>query len=325
MSVFYFPVILYILSLCVRKRRLSFLSVNPGMPMSGLIGERKADSLRQLRAVPELAQFDVLDLPPDLLAKQQSVEQVMQVYGFDFPVVLKPDFGQRGQDVAVIRSTLELREYLAAAEGRLIVQEHVAGLEFGVFYMRFPATHESRVFSITEKTFPTVVGDGVTTLEQLLMANPRTHYMASFLLTLHAERLDWVVPDGETFQVVEIGSHCRGSVFLDGSKHITGELNAVIDRISSQIAGFNFGRYDIRVPDVTSLRAGKNLKVLEVNGVTSESTNIYDPSHSVLDAYRILFRQWRHAFEIGEQAIADGAKQVTFRQFVSHLKQTYFS
>jgi hypothetical protein len=33
--------------------------------------------------------------------------------------------------------------------------------------------------------------------------------------------------------------------------------------------------------------------------VTSESTDIYNPGNSLLAAYRVLFRQWRVAFEIG--------------------------
>jgi hypothetical protein len=147
--------------------------------------------------------------------------------------------------------------------------------------------------------------------------------MAEFLLNLHADRLDWVPSIGESFQVVEIGSHCRGSVFLDGNRHVTPALRERIHQLSSRIKGFNFGRYDIRVPSVEDLQEARHLKVLEVNGVTSESTNIYDPSHSVFTAYRILFAQWKQAFRIGRQAISLGASRVTLAQLLSHLKQTY--
>ena len=56
------------------------------------------------------------------------------------------------------------------------------------------------------------------------------------------------------------------------------------------------------------LMRGENFKIIELNGVTSESTNIYDPKYSLLDAYRILFRQWRLAYEIGVENLALGAK-----------------
>lgn len=52
--------------------------------------------------------------------------------------------------------------------------------------------------------------------------------------------------------------------------------------------------------------AGRNLKIIELNGVTSEATHIYDPKLSLFDAYRVLFRQWRIAFEIGNLNRARG-------------------
>jgi hypothetical protein len=81
----------------------------------------------------------------------------------------------------------------------------------------------------------------------------------------------------------------------------TEALEAAIDRISKTYDGFYFDRYDIRTPCVEDFRQGLNFKVLELNGVTSEATHIYDPRNSLLQAYRNLFAQWRIAFEIGAQ------------------------
>jgi hypothetical protein len=74
-----------------------------------------------------------------------------------------------------------------------------------------------------------------------------------------------------------------------------------MDRISKTYDGFYFGRYDIRTPSVEDFQQGRNFKVVELNGVTSEATHIYDPRNSLWDAYRVLFAQWRIAFEIGAQ------------------------
>ncbi len=63
----------------------------------------------------------------------------------------------------------------------------------------------------------------------------------------------------------------------------------------------------MRVPDEESLRRGRGLKVLELNGVTSEATSIYDPANRLSAAYRTLFEQWRLAFEIGRRNRAEGA------------------
>lgn len=322
--VFYVPVVAYIIYLVMRFRGLTFLSVNPGMPMSGLIGERKAQSLLQLKGSPFVARFELLETIAPITQRVEQAKAIMTRLNTTYPVVLKPDFGQRGTNVAVIRSDQELHDYLQATPTSVLVQEYIGGEEFGIFYVRYPIEKRSHIFSITEKTFPVVVGDGHSNLEKLLMDNPRTHYMAEFLLDLHADKLDNVLERGESFKVVEIGSHCRGSVFLDGNQYITPELEKTIEEISQQVEGFNFGRYDIRVEDTKLLSQGKGIKVLEVNGVTSESTNIYDPSNSVFDAYKVLFCQWRAAFEIGKQSINDGAPEVSLLGLIQHLKKTYW-
>ena len=75
--------------------------------------------------------------------------------------------------------------------------------------------------------------------------------------------------------------------------------------------------------------AGSNLKIIELNGVTSEATHIYDPKLSLFDAYRVLFRQWRIAFEIGDlnrgRGIrpASGGELLDATRRYSQLSQSY--
>jgi hypothetical protein len=107
-------------------------------------------------------------------------------------------------------------------------------------------------------------------------------------------------------QLVELGTHCRGAYFRDGMRLATPELSAEIDRVSRAFDGFFFGRYDVRSASIDDFRRGR-FKVLELNGVTSEVTSIYDPARSALAAYRVLFEQWRLAYEIGAQNRARGA------------------
>ena len=112
-------------------------------------------------------------------------------------------------------------------------------------------------------------------------------------------RLSEVPKAGEWVALTDVGTHCRGALFLDGGEHITEQLRTCIDRVSRGFEGFYFGRYDLRVRSEEDLRLGRNLKVIELNGVTSESTDIYDPKHGLWHAYRTLFEQWQIAFEIG--------------------------
>ena len=48
-------------------------------------------------------------------------------------------------------------------------------------------------------------------------------------------------------------------------------------------------------------------QAVELNGVTSESTHLYDPRYSLLDGWRGLLAQWRECLAIADQNLARGA------------------
>jgi hypothetical protein len=261
-----------------------------------------------------------------LLKADQSFEERVRLakhflgkYQLDYPVVLKPDAGQRGSGVGIIQSDSELEGYLRQTNVPTVIQEHAPGDEFGVFYYRFPNEAKGRIFAITDKCFPSVIADGTSNLEQLILNDSRAVCMARFLLDKHAERL-WNVPQvGESVPLVELGTHCRGAVFLDGGWVKTDELETAIDGICQNFDGFYFGRFDIRTPNVEDFKQGRNFKVIELNGVTSEATSIYDPKNSVFAAYKILFEQWRIAFEIGAQNRQRGFKPTPVRTLLKWM------
>ncbi|MGB1050149.1 MAG: hypothetical protein ACPG3U_10760, partial [Rhodothermales bacterium] len=57
-------------------------------------------------------------------------------------------------------------------------------------------------------------------------------------------------------------------------------------------------------------------KILEVNGVSSEATHIYDPSGTHREAIRTLSEQWRLAFEIGRANMELGANPTSLRRLL---------
>jgi hypothetical protein len=145
--------------------------------------------------------------------------------------------------------------------------------------------------------------------------------MARFYLDKQKDRL-WDTPaPGEAVQLVELGTHCRGAFFLDGAAVKTPALAEAIDRVSRGFAGFYFGRFDIRTPSVEDFKRGENFKVIELNGVTSEATHIYDPGHGLLAAYRTLCQQWRIAFAIGAQNRARGVPPTPVRALIRLLAE----
>jgi len=208
--------------------------------------------------------------------------------------------GERGKGVAFPAGPEAADKALGEMPYNVLAQEHAEGREFGVFYYRMPDEPSGRIFAITDKRFPEVVGDGVHDLEYLILADDRAVCSARSFLRLHAERLAWVPAAGERIPLTRLGTHSRGALFLDGERLKTAELERAVDNLSRRYPGFYFGRYDLVTPSEETLRSGWPLTVLELNGVSSEATSIYDPGHNLIHAWGTLFRQWRIAFEIGE-------------------------
>lgn len=141
MWAFYPPVLLYIGWLMLKHRSVTlFTAANPSMPGGGLVGESKSAILHGLRHADALvARTAVIDpdpVPAQRLARYHAARRDLAL---NYPVVLKPDQGQRGQGVAVIRTDAEAEAYLASAPQRTLLQEYVPGHEFGVFYVRRPS------------------------------------------------------------------------------------------------------------------------------------------------------------------------------------------
>lgn len=313
---FYPPVVLYILWLAFKHRSLTlFTAVNPAIPGGGFVGESKAQILAGLAGSPDrVAAWELIP------AAHPAAERLAQALDFrarrapEWPLVLKPDIGERGSGVSLCRSVPEIEAYLERAAGDTIVQAFAPGAEFGVFYVRRPGTDRGEIFSITDKRFLSLTGDGTRTLEELILADDRAVCMAPVHLRQHASRLGAIPEAGEVVPLVELGTHCRGATFMDGGWVGTPALTAAIDRLSQGYPGFWFGRYDIRTMDVAAFQQGTGFLVVELNGATAEATSIYDPGNTLGSAYRTLFAQWRLCFEIAAANVARGAVPTPLRE-----------
>jgi len=301
---FYPPVLAYVAYLMAKHRSVTvFTAANPAILAGGFIGESKFDILRGLSGAGEyVARSSLLHGKLSTVDKILAVRRFMVDEGLTFPIVLKPNYGQRGSGVVVVRSAEALETCIRQSSVDTIVQEYVDGAEFGVFYYRYPSERHGRIFSVTEKKFPAVVGDGRRTLEQLILHDERAVCAARLYCERHRDKLKVVPADGEAFRLVELGTHCRGAMFLDGGWVLTPDLEERFDAISRGFDGFYFGRFDVRVHGgIDAFRAGFGFKIIELNGVTSEATHIYHPGTPLMMAYRVLMRQWRIAFEIGAE------------------------
>jgi membrane protein DedA with SNARE-associated domain len=320
MWLFYAPVALWVGLLALRHRGLSTVTAsNPGIPDGGTVGESKFEILRRLPSAWTIP--SALVDAGELSIRAQRVCDHMTRAGWSFPIVLKPDVGQRGAGVRLIRAPDEIERYLSEQTGRVVMQPYHEGpFEAGVFYYRMLGWERGRILSITDKHFPVLVGDGHSTIEELVWAHPRYRMQADTFLRRHHDVLARVLAAGDRFQLAIAGNHAQGTLFRDGRHLLTPALERRIDEIAQSHHGFFVGRFDIRYRDVDAFKAGEDLAIVELNGATAESTNIYDPDGSLRDAYRQLFRQWSIVFAIGAANRAAGATVSSLRRLAELVR-----
>lgn len=324
-----FPWIL-LLSACYGGLRVCTCA-NPGIANGGgVLGESKSEILAGLQSAGDSVLHARLIEPgpsPEARARAAAamIESDTDLGGY--PIVLKPDAGERGYGVALIRSVSELEPYFRRITLPVIAQRYHPGpCEFGVLWVRRRdavnnehLTPAGEIFSVTRKAFPELTGDGAHTLEELILRHKRFRKQAGLFLRRHAQRLDWTPSEGERVVLGHAGNHAQGAIFSDGSDLVTPELAARIDEIARNFRGidggdFDFGRFDLRCPSEEDFRAGRNLAIIELNGVFSDSTNLYDPDRSVFWAYRVLFSQWKRVYELGSVRKREGARPIGARE-----------
>lgn len=305
----YPPVLLWIGWLALRHRSLVVVTAaNPGIPASGVVGESKSLILDALDPdAPEIAGHTLLSAAQTPEERERAAGQFLERFGADFPVVLKPDAGQRGSGVRLVPDEATLMRWAREVRHDAIVQQRIDGPEFGVFYARPPGSATGQVLSVTIKELPAVTGDGERTVEALLLDDARACALHGVYLEELGPRADEVPAPGVKVPLVSVGTHARGAIFLDGEHLITPALTAAMDRIAGRFEGFHLGRFDLRAPSAEMLARGEGLGVIELNGLTSEPTEIYDPAMPLSAAYGRLFRHWRLAFEFGAANASRGA------------------
>ena len=176
--VFYLPMAPYWLYLAARSRSLTFFTAaNPGIEAGGFYGEKKKEILEKIS--PEyLAKTVFIEAKNDF----QKTVNLLIINELTFPIIAKPNIGERGFMVTKIENFNDLENYKNAMPEDFIMQEFVSfDLEFGVLYSRLPNEKKGKVSSLTMKEFLSVTGDGILTIEQLLQQNTRARFQLASL------------------------------------------------------------------------------------------------------------------------------------------------
>jgi hypothetical protein len=314
---FYLPMYFYGLYLALRAGSFTyFTAANPGMKYAGAFDMPKYDILSLIN--PGFTPGGIR-IRRDICT--DDLTALIKEAGLDFPLIVKPDIGERGKGVELIDDLNTLRNYLARQKKNIILQEYISWpLELGVLYYKYPDGSGEEVSSVIIRDYLRVKGDGQTSLLNLMKEKKRAQVNRRHLLGKYKARLDEVIPEGEEILLEPIGNHNRGTCFLNGSRLINDQMLDVFSRIAADIPGFDYGRFDLKVKSLDDLYRGKNIRILELNGVNSEPAHIYDPYYCLLHAYRDIARHMNIIYRISRMHHRDGIPYADFWKFTFDLK-----
>ena len=244
--------------------------------------------------------------PPTLFFKvSRSANEVLEKVkqdGLKFPLVGKPDIGMKGMMVKKLENENDLKAYAENSKVDFLVQEFISyENEVGIFYYKNPGEEKGHISGIVKKEFLSVKGDGIGTVEQLLLQNKRYILQLPVLKKTEGDKLKIVLKPGEERVLVPYGNHVRGAKFVDDSHLADEDLTNSIDAVCKKVKGFYYGRLDIRYNTWEELKQGKNFSIIELNGAGSEPTHIYDPKHSIFWAWKEIIKHLNILYRISKQ------------------------
>ena len=303
---------------CLRSGSLWFFSSsNPTITFGGFEGEGKKEMYDQLpeNLIP-LTIYIRHDLPFTEVKKQ------VEAAGFTYPFIVKPDVGMKGILFRKIDTEEQLQKYHEHIPVEYIIQALVDWpVEVSVFYYRHPSQAKGTVSGFIHKELLHVVGDGQSTLQQLVENHPRAKFRLEEMKHRHGHRFQELIPEQEIFFLSHAGNHNRGAQFTNLHNEINEKMHELFDELSHQTR-FYYGRYDIKTTSIEDLKQGKNISILEFNGCGAEPNHIYDCGMPLWKAYATLLKHWKALYQISRYNHKNGTPYWSYRRGKDFLKES---
>lgn len=291
-----------------------FAAANPALENGGLFGYSKYVAQNH---------FPQANLPKTCRVHSDEgfdvVLERIKGQGISFPFIIKPDVGERGKGVAVIHDENGLRAYLNdQPKEPYLVQDFVGkSQEYGVFFLKNPATGELSILSLTRKIPLQVVGDGISSVFELIQKHPRAcRYQNLF----RVEDPTSIPMQHEVIKLSPMGNHCKGAVFLDYSHYISPEVTAAFCKIFQAVEGMYYGRLDVKVDDLRDLSDPGSIIILEVNGANAEPIQIYSPEKAYREGLKTIGFYFQNMAMVAKHNLAGQRRQFKLKDTLRSLR-----
>ncbi len=318
MWVVYFPLGFYYTYLAIRARSFFFFSAsNPSIETGGMFFESKWSIFKLM---PKSY------FPNTILVEENdglsSIENRMMAANIQFPIIAKPDRGERGWCVRKLNSFSELVAYKANTNITFLIQSYIDyPVELSVFYYRHPKSEKGIITSVTFKRLLSVVGDGCSTIDALIKKSDRAFLQYQRLKKENNINFNMVLPFGEEKVLVPYGNHVLGTMFIDFNHIVDDALTNAINAISKNIKDFYFGRFDLRCASIEDLKKLQNFSILELNGAGAEPAHIYQPGFSFFKAQKVLMQHFKMLFDASKANKQAGVPFMSYQLYKQTKQQ----
>lgn len=317
----YFPITPVWFYYMIKAKSVWFFSnVNPTIEFAGFEGETKKEMYDQLpkELYPTTIYVSATEDFEKLLLRIKESQ-------IQYPFIVKPDIGMHALLFRKISNSDELKFYHIKMKVDYVLQDLIEyPLEFSVFHIRYPNEDKGRITGFIQKEYLQIIGDGVHTIEQLIEKHPKAKFRMDEMITKHSSSFHMVLKENEKYFLSIAGNHNRGAKFINLENEVDEKLENVFNLISNKTKHFYYGRYDLKCTSIEDLKNGKNISILEFNGVGAEPNHIYDAGLPYFKALSIVLKHWKMMYEISELNRKKGIERLSYTKGKELLKKSKY-
>jgi len=295
-----------------------FTPSNPTLTFGGFEGESKKEMYEQL---PPYTYPKTIYIQPHI--HFDEIKYMIADAGFIYPFVVKPDIGMSGILFRKIEGEEQLKDYHQIMQVDYIIQDLIHyGLEYSVFYYRYPNQTKGVITGFLQKEPLSVIGNGNDSLLQLIHGHSKAKHRSDELVKWHKDQLEKIIPNGQKYYLTHAANLNRGGNFINLQNEIDEQLCNVFDKLNHHSKHFYYGRYDLKAYSLDDLKNGKNFLLLEYNGSGAEPNHIYNSGYSLLAAYKEILKHWKVLYQISRFNRRQGLKPWSFMKGWRFLKKS---
>lgn len=278
----------YYLFNALRYRSLTFFSAcNPDLSFGGMLDDNKTEAYNFIpdRYLPKMIVYDF----------NKILQSQLETKNIQFPVIIKPNMGFKGYAVKECKDLRELENIVAGLDKskEWLIQEYIdLESEFSIMYYCFPDSQKKGITSISSKRYPTLIGDGFSTIQTLINEYKNPFVNKSYLKEKWASRLKEIPSKDQMIELHHIGNYSRGSKFYSLMNEKDERLISAMNNVFSNEVGIYFTRLDIKAHSLEHVRRG-DFKIMEINGAKSEPLHIYDPMYGFVQRIKDVRKHWK--------------------------------